>query len=140
MFVEKFINILISADKLVAPVMIIDPRKSDYRGNLISQSFFLWLDKLLLKGFRNTLTQIDLPPCPKEQCSKMLFDRFDKHWQAELKKNNPDIKKSLAKTLYSLFLISGVFLLIENLLLFSLAIFVRNIASLCTEGNTTVQG
>ncbi|KAI6649862.1 Multidrug resistance-associated protein 4-like [Oopsacas minuta] len=119
--------------------MILNPRKSDFRGNLISQFYFSWLDKLLLRGFRKTLTQIDLFPCPKEQCSKRLFERFDKHWQTELKKNNPDIKKSLAKTLYSLFLIGGFFFLIENLLLFTLGIFVGNFSSLCTGENATNQ-
>ena len=117
------------------------PRQKDYRGNLFSQTFYIWLEKLFHRGFRNALTQKDLHSCPREQCSKELYDSFDKHWQVELnKKRAPDIKIPLAKTLYSMILLAGIFFFFEMILLLSQAILVYHFAALCTgdSDNRTV--
>ena len=117
--------------------------QKDYRGNLFSQIFFFWLEKFFFKGFRNTLTQSDLHPCPKEQRSKELYERFEKHWQVELKKvGTPDIKIPLAKTLYYLFLIGGIFFFIEMIFYLAQAILVYHFSSLCTgdSANGTSSG
>ena len=117
--------------------MNIFPKQIDYRGNLISQTFFFWLETFFYKGFRNTLTQSDLHLCPKEQSSKELYERFEKYWQVELKKSGtPDIKIPLAKALYSLFIIGGLFLFIEIIFLLVQAILVYHISSLCTGDNS----
>ena len=112
--------------------MIINPRKTDYRGNIFSQITLFWLERLLLRGFNHTITQDDLKPCPKEQCSTLLFEKFNKHWQAELKKDTPDIKISLFKTIYPIFVVGGIFNFIEMLLLLLQGILLRNFISLCT--------
>ena len=116
--------------------MIFHPRKTDYRGNIISQIFLFWLEKLLLKGFKNTLTQSDLNSCPKEQCSKELFEKFNKHWLIELKKNNPDIKIALARTLYFPFIAGGTLFLLEMVIFLIQGIFLRNFISLCAGGDS----
>ena len=116
--------------------MILHLRKRDYRGNIIIQIFFFWLEGLLLKGFKNTLTQSDLNSCPKEQCSKELFEKFNKRWLVELKKNNPDIKIALFKTLYSLFLSGGALFALEMILFLIQGIFLRSFLSLCAGGDS----
>ena len=60
--------------------------KLDYRGNIISQVLYLWIGKILQKGFRSALKQDDLLPCPREQSSEYLFAKFEKYWQIELAK------------------------------------------------------
>ena len=116
--------------------MNILPKQRDYRGNLFYQTFYIWLEKLFYRGFRNRLTQNDLHSCPKEQCSKELYERFEKHWQVEQnKKRAPDIKIPLAKALYSMVLSAGFFMFIEIILLLSLAILVFHFSTLCTGGS-----
>ena len=108
--------------------------KLDYRGNLISQIIYFWIEKLFLKGFKTTLTEDDLFPCPREQCSKYLFHKFEKYWEIELaKKGGSDIKIALAKTLKSQFIISGVLLLIDAILWLVQAVLVSYFASIFTE-------
>ena len=103
--------------------MNIFPR--DYRGNLFSQIFFFWQDKFFIKGFRNRLTHSDLHPCQKEHSSKEIYEIFDKDWLVELKKSGtPGINISLAKSLYSLYLIGGLFLFIEMIILQTEAMFI----------------
>ena len=119
--------------------MILHPRKTDYRGNIISQIFFFWLERLLFKGFKNTLTQSDLNSCPKEQCSKELFEKFNKHWLVELKKNDPNIKIALFKTLYFMYLAAGALFLFELILFLVQGILLRNFISLCA-GEDNVDG
>ena len=115
--------------------MILHPRKTDYRGNIISQIFFFWLERLLFKGFKNTLTQSDLNSCPKEQRSKELFEKFNKHWLVELKKGNPNIKIALFKTLYFIFIAGGALFLFELILFLVQGILLRNFISLCAGGD-----
>ena len=115
--------------------MILNPRKTDYRGNIISQITLFWLEKLLIRCFNRNITQDDLNPCPKEQCSTLLFEKFNKHWQVELKKDNPDIKISLFKSLYPIFIVGGIFYLFEMLLFLIQGILLRNFISLCTGGS-----
>ncbi|KAI6657774.1 Multidrug resistance-associated protein 4-like [Oopsacas minuta] len=111
--------------------MNFSPTKIDYRGRFFFQIFFLWLEPIFFKGFRKKLTQQDLYPCPEEHISKILFDKFDIHWQTELSKPNPDIKVALAKTLKTPFLIGGIFHFIEAFLLLVQAILVTELSSNC---------
>ena len=111
--------------------MNFSPNKIDFRGNFISKIFFLWLETLFFKGFRKKITQHDLLPCPQEQNSRLLFDDFDRHWQAELHKSTPDIKVALAKTLKTPFIIAGIFHFLEAFLLLVQAILVTEFSFLC---------
>ena len=111
--------------------------KDDFRGNLLSQILFLWLEALFVRGFRKKLTQKDLPPCPQEQVSRLLFEQFDKHWQIEILKSTPDMKIALAKTLKNPFLIAGLFHFLEAFFLLVQAVLVTEFSSLCTPRNTT---
>ena len=90
-----------------------NPNRVDYRGNIISQITYLWIGKLFEKGFKTTLKQKDLFPCPREQSSR-LSEKFETYWQMELNNNKrrPDIKIALAKTLKRQFFIAGIFLFI----------------------------
>ena len=114
--------------------MNIHPNSFDYRGNWISQAIYYWLEEFFYKGLRKKLTDEDLFPCPKEQSSKLLFGKFEKYWNIELaKKENPDIKIALAKTLKWEFIISGVLQFVEAVLLLLQAMLVSNFASIFTE-------
>ena len=119
--------------------MNILPSGYDYRGNIFSQVSFFWIDKLLWKGLKRTLKQDDLYPCPREQCSEYLYDKFEKNWQKELSNKNrkPDIKIALAKTLISNSIISGICYLLEGLLIISVAVLFIEFASLFTSNNNT---
>ena len=78
---------------------------TDYRGSILSQIFFSWLDRLFYNGIRRKLSKKDLHTCPREQCSRELFHIFDKYWQVELQKDGkPDLKIAIAKTLKTSFL------------------------------------
>ena len=118
--------------------MNILPSGYDYRGNIFSQISFFWMDKLMWKGLRRTLKQDDLYPCPREQCSKYLFDKFEKNWQMELSNKNrkPDVKIALAKTVKSQFIIQGILYLIESLLIFAVAVLSAEFASSFTNNQT----
>ena len=118
--------------------MNILPSGYDYRGNIFSQISFFWMDKLMWKGLRRTLKQDDLYPCPREQCSKYLFDKFEKNWQMELSNKNrkPDVKIALAKTVKSQFIIQGIFGLTESLLIFAVAVLSAEFASYFTNNQT----
>lgn len=118
------------------------PSEYDYRGNIFSQISFFWIEKLLWKGFRTTLDEKDLYPCPREQDSRSLVAKFERYWQVELSKENrkPDIKIALVKTLKNEFIISGILYLIEGILLLVMAVLFTEFASLFTENtNNTVQ-
>lgn len=107
----------------------------DYRGNIFSQISFFWIEKLLWKGFRTTLDEKDLYPCPREQDSRNLVAKFERYWQIELSKENrrPDIKIALVKTLKNEFIISEILYLIEGILLLVMAVLFTEFASLFTE-------
>lgn len=111
--------------------MNLSPTQHDYRGNVLHQIFFLWLDTLFFRGFRTQLTQQHLRPCPREQLSEELYDKFNKHWREELHKTTPDIKIALAKTLKFPFLIGGIFHFTEALLLLVQAVLVSEFSNLC---------
>ena len=111
--------------------MNLSPTKPDYRGNVLCQIFFLWLDTLFFRGYRTQLTQQHLRPCPREQLSEDLYDKFHKHWREELHKTTPDIKIALAKTLKLPFLIGGIFHFTEALLLLVQAVLVSEFSNLC---------
>ena len=116
------------------------PREYDYRGNIFSQISFFWIEKLLWKGFRTTLNEKDLYPCPREQDSRYLVGKFEKYWQVELSRENrrPDIKIALAKTLKNEFIISGILCLIEGILHLVLAVlFTEYASSLIENTNNT---
>ena len=112
----------------------------DFRGNIVSQVFYLWLNKLFYKGLWRKISKKDLNPCPKEHLSKELFEKFNKYWQFE-KENNwrgkPDIKIALAKTVKTTFLIAGALLLLDTLLVLVLAILVAEFSKVCSDSAVT---
>ena len=83
------------------------------------------------------MRQGDLFPCPKEQSSEYLYERFETYWQIELKnKRRPDIKIALAKALKSQFLITGILYFIEYLLPLVLSLLVSQFASVFAQSNS----
>ena len=118
--------------------MNILPSGYDYRGNIFSQLSFFWMDKLMWKGLRRTLKQDDLYPCPREQCSKYLFDKFEKNWQMELsnERRKPDVKIALAKTVKSQFIINGIFYLMDTLLILVVAVLFTEFATSFANNQT----
>ena len=117
--------------------MNIFTKHRDYRGNLFSQISFTWLNKLFNRGFCKKISQNDLHPCPKEQRSKELYDRFEKYWQLELNKGSvADIKIAIVKTVYILLIVAGCFFFILIVLYLAQAIFMYHFLSLCTGDNT----
>ena len=118
--------------------MIISPSGYDYRGNILSQISFFWMEKLMWKGLRKTLKQDDLYPCPREQCSEYLYDKFEKNWKMELsvKNRKPDLKIALAKTVKNQFIISGVCYLLDALLILIVAVLFTEFATSFTNNET----
>ena len=118
--------------------MNILPNGYDYRGNLFSQISFFWIDKLIWKGLRKALKQEDLYPCPREQCSEYLYDKFEKNWKMELSDKNrkPDVKIALAKTVKSQFIINRIFFLLDSLLILIVAVLFTEFATLFTNNET----
>ena len=117
--------------------MNINPNKYDYRGNLISQFTFFWIEKLFLKGLKTTLKQEDLFPCPREQSSEYLNKKFERYWQMELeKRGRSDIKIALAKTVKKYFIIGGVFYLLEGIFLLIQSLLISEFASSFAQNNT----
>ena len=113
--------------------------QKDYRGNVFAQLLFLWLDKLFIKGFRANITTKDLQPCPIEQCSENVCQKFDMYWHIESQKQKPDIKIALAKTVKPLFLIAIIFVMLEGLFLVAQAILIKNVSSCSLDiGNNTI--
>ena len=118
--------------------MNILPSKQDYRGNILSQLLYFWIEKLFKKGFKSTLKQGDLLPCPKEQCSEYLYDNFEEYWQFELaKREGTDIKKALAKSLKFQFIIGGIFLFAESILSLLQAVLVSQFTSSLSNDSAT---
>ena len=114
--------------------MILYPRKLDYRGNLCFQIFFFWLDRIIFKGFRSTLTPSDFHHNPREQCSQNLYQHFLSHWNIELKKRiHPDIKVALIKVIRKVFSVVILILFLEMILFLSQAILVNYFSTSCTE-------
>ena len=111
--------------------MNFNARKQDYRGNLLSQILFTWLESFFWNGFRKELKQNDLNPCPSEQKSEQLYESFNKHWKNEVKKNvKADLKIALAKTLKTPLCVGGIAHLLEGLLLLAQAILIYYFSSL----------
>ena len=111
-------------------------RNPDYRGNLCFQILFFWLDKIIFKGSRSTLTPSDFHPCPREQGSQKLYKKFEPFWKMELKKHSgPNIKIALAKTLKGTFLIVVFILFIEAMFIILQMILVNQFSATCTEGS-----
>ena len=112
--------------------MNILPNGYDYRGNLFSQISFFWIDKLIWKGLRKALKQEDLYPCPREQCSEYLYDKFEKNWKMELSDKNrkPDVKIALAKTVKSQFIINRIFFLLDSLFIDCILAIYETVSSL----------
>lgn len=113
------------------------PSNYDYRGNILSQVSFFWLEKLFWKGSRTTLKQDSLFPCPREQVSENLYQEFEKNWKKEMGKKNtrPYISIALTKTLKSQLIINGIFLLIEGLLFTIMTVLFTEFSSLFTNAN-----
>ena len=118
--------------------MQINPNRYDYRGNIISQITFFWIEKLFLKGFRTSVKQEDLFPCPREQTSEYLNGKFERYWQMELgKRGRPDIKIALAKALKTYFIIGGVLFLLEGIFLIFQSLLISQLAASFIQNNTT---
>ena len=113
--------------------------RKDYRGNVFAQLLFLWLDKLLFKGFKTSITTKDLQPCPIEQCSENVYQKFAMYWQIESQKQKPDIKIALAKTVKPSFLIIVPFLMLEGIFLLTQAILINYVSSCSVDTrNSTI--
>ncbi|KAJ6786301.1 hypothetical protein PWT90_09265 [Aphanocladium album] len=76
-------------------------RKDEVRKSLGSEgvagfwnkSLFIWLNPLLLFGYRNTITRSHLPSLAPQLAAETLFQRFWKHWD---KRQNKTSKFALA--------------------------------------------
>ena len=138
-------HLLIKLSYMYIDSMNVYPNKNDFRGNIFSQLLFLWLDKFFLRGFNQKIAHEDLYPCPREQCSEVLYERFNKFWQMELKKGKPDLKIALARTIKCTLLTAGFFLLLEGTLIILQAVFINLLSSECipnyankTENNRSI--
>ena len=139
---KLFSQILHGIDKHILRIffnlsrMNISPRRYDFRGNLVSQTFLIWTEKLFLNGYRNTLNQDDLFPCPSEQSSEYLFAKFDRYWKFELEKaGRPDIKIALARTVKCRFFLAGVFCLIESFFVLTQSVLISHFVAILSDSN-----
>jgi hypothetical protein len=53
---------------------------SELRSSLLSRAFFLWLNPLLVMGFRGVMSSEDLPPIYEKLCSDELACRIESDW------------------------------------------------------------
>ena len=82
------------------------------------------------------MKQSDLFPCPSEQCSQELYERFEEHWLYEVnKKTAPDIKIVLAKTCRGILCISSIGRLLLGILLVAQALLVYYFSALGFENS-----
>lgn len=76
--------------------------------NIISRTFFWWLNPFIRKGFVQPLGLKDLYKAPDEDISKDLGEKLKKNWDQELEKSQHDIpigkkKPSLVRAFYKTF-------------------------------------
>jgi ATP-binding cassette subfamily C (CFTR/MRP) protein 1 len=78
--VKVFALVIETREKSYALLPEYSELSSELRGNIFSRAFFLWLNPLLLMGFRSIISSQDLAPIHEKLSSEMLTARVRPNW------------------------------------------------------------
>ncbi|XP_018565535.1 probable multidrug resistance-associated protein lethal(2)03659 isoform X2 [Anoplophora glabripennis] len=85
------------------------------RATIFSQAFFCWLFPYFVKGFKNQITEDDMPGALKAHESCTLGNKLEKAWHYQVANNEkPSLLKALLTVFYKELSIYGLLLLIQE--------------------------
>ncbi|SJM84141.1 probable Metal resistance protein YCF1 [Zygosaccharomyces bailii] len=102
--------------------------------NIFSRISFSWMTGLMRTGYEKYLDETDLYKLPENFGSGELSDRFDSHWQNQIRhKSHPSFAWALIATFGPQMLIAGVFKVIFDVLAFVQPQLLRILIKFVTE-------
>ena len=93
--------------------------------DVFSVMTFSWMTPLMKLGYKQYLTEDDLPPLPRSFKSGYLSEVFEEHWNKQLKKSNPSLGWSILVTFGPRIVLGGMFKAIQDILQFSQPLMLR---------------
>lgn len=89
--------------------------QSLFSWQLVCTFFFSWLFPYFVKGFRNQITEDDMPGPLKSHDSSRLGDKLEKAWEYQVsQKEKPSLLKALLTVFYKELSVYGLLLLVQE--------------------------
>ncbi|KAG2230070.1 hypothetical protein INT48_005398 [Thamnidium elegans] len=95
--------------------------------NIFGRLTFSWMTPLMQLGYRTPLVMDDLWNLKREDEAEVVSERFQKKWEAEMKKDNPSLFRALVLTLGGPFLFAATLKAVQDILQFTQPLLLKEL-------------
>ncbi|KAK9475108.1 P-loop containing nucleoside triphosphate hydrolase protein [Dipodascopsis tothii] len=123
--VEGYVS---SGDDVYAPVEdTSEGVRLDRNANAFSRLTFSYFTPLMMAGYRDSLTEDDVPALDEAHKTAVVRDRFDRVWTAETARRAPSVVRALVRAYFPAYLVAMLFRLPADLLAYVQPLLLRRL-------------